>query len=71
MEQERSPTPAALLMLARELRDAAVTAGRPDVAAKAEEAIALITSSTTDSGDTARDGDKGDTVVRILDGLGF
>ena len=57
-------------MLARELRDAAVTAGRPDVAARAEEAIALITG-TTDSGDPAHDGDKGNTVIRILDGLGF
>jgi hypothetical protein len=78
MEQPRegpepTPTPAALLMLARELRDAAATAGRPDVAAKAEEAILLITG-TNDAGGTgeaARDGDKGNTVIRILDGLGF
>lgn len=68
-----TPTPAALLMLARELRDAAVIAGRADVAAKAEEAIALITSSTApaDTTEPAKDGDKSNTVIRILDGLGF
>jgi hypothetical protein len=53
--------------LARRLRDAAVEAGRPDVAAKAGEALALL------SGDTKADDkpDKGNTVVRFLDGLGF
>jgi len=57
-------------MLARDLRDAAVNAERPDVAAKAEEAIALLTG----PGDAAagREGGGGaNTVVRILDGLGF
>ena len=68
-----TPTPAALLMLARELRDAAVIAGRADVAAKAEEAIVLITGPKDPAGPTepAKGSDKSDTVVRILDGLGF
>ena len=68
-----TPTPAALLMLARELRDAAVIAGRADVAAKAEEAIALITGPDDPAGTTepAQGTDKSNTVVRILDGLGF
>ena len=72
-QDPREPAPAALLMLARELRDAAVNAGRPDVAAKAEEAIALITGplDAAAGGRAARDGDKANTVVRILDGLGF
>ena len=67
-----TPTPAALLMLARELRDAAVIAGRADVAAKAEEAIALITGPDDPAGTEPTQGtDKSNTVVRILDGLGF
>jgi hypothetical protein len=60
-------------MLARELRDAAVNAGRSEVAAKADEAIALITGTpgAAAEGEAAREGDKGSTVIRILDGLGF
>jgi hypothetical protein len=60
-------------MLARELRNAAVTAGRGDVAAKAEEAITLLTSTNepAGAGEAARDSDKGNTVIRILDGLGL
>jgi hypothetical protein len=70
---DSSPTPAALLMLARELRDAAATAGRMDVVAKADEAIALITSKqdSAGTGEPQRDGAKGNAVIRILDGLGF
>ncbi len=66
-----TPAPGALLMLARELRDAAVIARRQDVAAKAEEAITLITSADSATGRTAKADNKSDTVVRILDGLGF
>ena len=68
-----TPTPAALLMLARELRDAAVIAGRADVAAQAEEAIALLTSSNGSAGTTqpTTGSDKSNTVIRILDGLGL
>jgi hypothetical protein len=75
---EPGPTPAALLTLARELSEAAVSAGRSDVAAKADEAIVLITGTTdvagTDAVGTdavARDGDKANVVVRVLDGLGL
>ena len=53
-----------LLALARQLRVAATAAGRPDVAAKAEEAIVLIAR-------TERDEDKRTAILRILDGLGF
>jgi hypothetical protein len=70
---EPGPTPAALLILARELRDAAVSAGRSDVAAKTDEVIVLITG-TTDAAGTdaaARYGDKAKVVVRVLDGLGL
>jgi hypothetical protein len=67
------PTPAALLTRARELRDAAVNADRPDVAAKAEEAIALIAGAHDAAADreAVTGGDKGNTVIRVLDGLGF
>jgi hypothetical protein len=70
---ESSPTPAALLMLARQFRDAAATAGRMDVVAKADEAIVLIMSKhdSADTSEPQRDGDKGNAVIRILDGLGF
>ena len=78
MEEHREasvppPSPAALLMLARELRDAAVRAGRTDVAARADEAIALITTTNRPAGTekVARDGDKANVVVRVLDGLGL
>jgi hypothetical protein len=70
---EPQPEASALLMLARELRDAAVRGGRPDVAAKADEAIVLITGTddTAAAGEAPSDGDKGNAVIRILDGLGF
>lgn len=60
-------------MLARELRDAATVAGRPDVAAKAEESIALLMGGGESTGVTEGrpDTDKTNTVIRILDGLGF
>ncbi|HET6534492.1 MAG TPA: hypothetical protein VFH03_28260 [Actinoplanes sp.] len=56
-----------LAELARRLRDAAVEAGRPDVAAKAGEAIALLSGKT----EAANEPDRANTVVRFLDGLGF
>jgi hypothetical protein len=68
-EQERYD--AALLALAQKLQDVAVSAGRPDVAAKAEEVIALVRPGVDADGDK-RDRDKAsNTLVRILDGLGF
>ena len=72
---ERYPEPApqadTLLVLAQRLKDAAAAAGRPEVAAKADEAIVLITAApgSGDPGDA--DTDRGNAVVRILDGLGF
>jgi hypothetical protein len=58
----------ALLKLARQLREAAADAGRADVVAKVDEAIVLIAGAEAE----ARDGtDRGNLVIRILDGLGF
>jgi hypothetical protein len=60
-----------LLRLAVQLRQAATRAGRLDVAAKADEAIVLIAGADdSDDPEPGRD-DKGNTVLRILDGLGF
>ncbi len=71
VERQRENTePAALLMLARDLRAAAVTAGRPDVVAKVEEVI-LVIAGQDGPAPAERDSDKANTVVRILDGLGF
>ena len=60
-------------MLARELKDAALAADRPDVAAKADEAIVLLMGEADSSGATEgqQDSDKANAVIRILDGLGF
>jgi len=60
-------------MVARQLRDAAASADRPDVVAKADEAIALITGrdGSSRTGEPPREGDQGNAIVRILDGLGF
>ena len=65
---------AQLLTVALQLREAATRVGRLDVAAKADEAIILI-AGATDSADSDEhkselDG-RGNTVLRILDGLGF
>jgi hypothetical protein len=73
VDEERKTPPAIpgdLLILARDLRTAAVTAGRPDVVAKVDEVILLIAGRDDPAG-TERDSDKANTVVRILDGLGF
>jgi hypothetical protein len=56
-----------LAELARRLRDAAAEAGRPDVAAKAGEALALLSGETKATDEP----DRANTVVRFLDGLGF
>jgi hypothetical protein len=65
---------AQLLTVALQLREAAIRNGRLDVAAKADEAIVLIAdgidSVDGDEQKPERDG-KGNTVLRILDGLGF
>jgi hypothetical protein len=70
---ERS-TPAYLLASAVHLKQAAVRAGRLDVAAKADEVIALV--ANADNPIEAKDqrqerNDVRNAVLRILDGLGF
>jgi hypothetical protein len=58
-----------LRALATQLREAAAQAGRVDVAAKADEAIALLAAG---DGDPERKrGDAGNAILRTLDGLGF
>jgi hypothetical protein len=65
---------AQLLTVARQLREAAIRAGRLDVAATADEAIVLIAgasdSADSDEQKSERDG-KSNAVLKILDGLGF
>ncbi|NMO57370.1 hypothetical protein HH310_40135 [Actinoplanes sp. TBRC 11911] len=55
----------ALLTIAKEFREAAAQAGRPDVVAKIDEAIILL-AGKEDAAD-----DRTNVVMRILDGLGF
>ena len=65
---------ARLLTVALQLREAAIRAGRLDVVAKADEAIVLIAGADDSIGSDERKSDrdgKGNTVLRILDGLGF
>ncbi|MCY1145060.1 hypothetical protein OWR29_44275 [Actinoplanes sp. Pm04-4] len=62
IEQER------LLMLAKQLRDAAAGAGRDDVVAKVDDVVLLLAGTEA----APREGEsKGNIVLRILDGLGF
>ena len=65
---------ARLLDLAAQLRDAATQADRLDVAAKADEAMALLANADTPTRDVDRaqgQRDTGNAVLRMLDGLGF
>jgi hypothetical protein len=65
---------AALIALAEKLRDVAVGAGRADVAAKAEEALLLLGRAdgpADDAGTKRPADDKANTLLRLLDGLGF
>jgi hypothetical protein len=64
---------ARLLPLARQLREAATRAGRLDVVAKADEVIALVVANDPVDDDDQKPGhdDKSNTVLKILDGLGF
>lgn len=57
----------ALLTLAKQFRDAATAAGRPDVVAKIDEAILLL----ADSEETPEPRERANIVLRILDGLGL
>ena len=70
MAQERAGRNAdhdnhALLAAAKQFRDAASSAGRPDVVAKIDEAILLL------AGKPHGSDDRTNVVLRILDGLGF
>ena len=61
----------ALLVIAKQFRDAASEAGRHDVVGKIDEAIILLAPADP-ADDRAGDGtDKTNIVLRILDGLGF
>jgi hypothetical protein len=69
--QQREPAEAErLLTLALALREAATRARRPDVGAKADEIIALL-GPIDEAAPERGSSDKGNTIVRILDGLGF
>nr|WP_296073160.1 hypothetical protein [uncultured Actinoplanes sp.] len=59
----------ALLALAKQFRDAASDAGRPDVVAKIDDAILLLAGPPDADGE--RGNDRSNLVLRILDGLGF
>jgi hypothetical protein len=65
-ESEQRHQEAVMLALADQLRETAVAAGRADVAAKAEQAAALLRVSDPTDGK-----DSGNIVIRIMDGLGF
>ncbi|WP_433293537.1 hypothetical protein ACQP2F_30855 [Actinoplanes sp. CA-030573] len=68
-------SPAArLAALATRLREAAVQAGRLDVAEKADDALALLGEPCAPAaqGDRKRERrDTGNAIIRTLDGLGF
>ena len=69
-----SSTPAYLLASAVQLKRAAVRAGRLDVAAKADEVIALLGNAASPvDGEDNKQGrsDVRNEVLKILDGLGF
>jgi len=61
----------ALLAVAKQFRDAASRAGRPDVVAKIDEAILLLAGTGSSAGRPQGSDDKTNVVLRILDGLGF
>ena len=61
----------ALLAIAKQFRDAAAGAGRPDVVAKIDEAIILLAGTDDRAGKVDSSADKANVVLRILDGLGF
>jgi hypothetical protein len=70
MAETGTSAAADLLTAAVQLRQAAIRAERPDVAAKVDEVIALL-AVVEDPADGKERGDAGNTVLKILDGLGF
>ena len=61
----------ALLVIAKQFRDAASEAGRHDVVGKIDEAIILLAPADPAADRTDDGTDKTTIVLRILDGLGF
>jgi hypothetical protein len=70
-EQRNAEDNRDLLALAKQLRDAASEADRPDVVAKIDEVILLLAGSSDSAGAPERGEDKTNVVLRILDGLGL
>jgi hypothetical protein len=71
---DESSTAAYLLASALHLQQAAVRAGRRDVAAKADEVVALLANADNpiDGNDRRRESnDAGNAILKILDGLGL
>ena len=67
-----NPETAELLRLVKQLREAAAQAGRSDVVARTDDLVLLIAGGPAAPGDgDQRSVGKGDTVIRILNGLGF
>jgi hypothetical protein len=62
---------AAMLALAQKLEDVAMSADRLDVAAKADEIMALVRRGDRPGADKPDRDKASNTFVRILDGLGF
>ncbi len=61
----------ALMALAKQLRDGASGAGRPDVVAKVDEVILLLAGTDAGAGKRDASSDKTNVVLRILDGFGL
>lgn len=61
----------ALLAIGKQFREAASSAGRPDVVAKIDEVIILIVGADHVAGKGDGSDEKTNVVLRILDGLGF
>jgi len=71
---DESSTAAYLLASAVHLKQTAARAGRPDVAAKADEILALLADRDEPTGDQderRERSDVGDAVLKVLNGLGF
>ena len=60
-----------LMALAKQLRDRALSADRPDVVTKVDEVILLLAGTDAATGKRDGAGDKTNVVLRILDGFGL
>jgi hypothetical protein len=59
------------MALAKQLRDRALGADRPDVVAKVDEVILLLAGTEAPTGKRDGSADKTNVVLRILDGFGL